>query len=108
MEFRTLLESKVAEQFQSQRVGYLLGAGSSCLNGNGYPLAFELWDKIKDYISDAAKRDEIQAKLDLSGTKGLEHALDLLDGGGPAEGDHRHLVAKAIADLFLPLGSSAG
>jgi hypothetical protein len=72
-EFRTLLESKVAEQFQSQRVGYLLGAGSSCLNGNGYPLAFELWDKIKDYISDAAKRDEIQAKLDLPGTKGIEH-----------------------------------
>ena len=103
MEFRTSLESKVAEQFQSQRVGYLLGAGSSCLNGNGYPLAFELWAKIKDYISDAAKRDEIQAKLDLPGTKGIEHALDLLDGGGPAEGDHRHLVAKAIADLFLPL-----
>lgn len=103
MEFRTLLESKVAEQFQSQRVGYLLGAGSSCLNGNGYPLAFELWDKIKDYISDTAKRNEIQAKLELPGTKGIEHALDLLDGGGPAEGDHRHLVAKAIADLFLPL-----
>ncbi|MCH8178113.1 MAG: hypothetical protein IIC09_07955, partial [Proteobacteria bacterium] len=71
MEFRTLLESKVAEQIQSQRVGYLLGAGSSCLNGNGYPLAFELWDKIKEYISDATKRAEIQAKLDLPGNKGI-------------------------------------
>ncbi len=103
MEFRTLLESKVAEQFHSQRVGYLLGAGSSYLNGDGYPLAFELWSKIRDYISDAAKRDEIQAKLDLPGTKGIEHALDLLDDGGPEEGEHRHLAAEAIADLFLPL-----
>jgi hypothetical protein len=103
LEFTSALESKITEQLQSQRVGYLLGAGSSYLNGNGYPLSFELWDKIKDHISDVKKRDEIQRKIDLPGTKGIEHALDLLDGGGPEEGDHRHLVAKAIADLFLPL-----
>lgn len=104
--FRKALESKVAEQLQSQRVGYLLGAGSSYLDGNGYPLAFELWDKIKGHIGDAARRDEIQAKISLPGTKGIEHALDLLDGGGPEEGEHRHLVAKAIADFFLPLAPS--
>jgi hypothetical protein len=103
LEFRTALEAKVTEQLRSQRIGYLLGAGSSYLNGNGYPLSFELWDKIKDYISDPTKRDEIQRKIDSPGTKGMEHALDLLDGGGPEEGEHRHLVAKAIADLFIPL-----
>jgi hypothetical protein len=81
----------------------LLGAGSSYLSGSGYPLSFELWSKIKDFISDIAKRDEIQEKLDLPGTKGIEHALDLLDNGGPEEGEHRHLVTEAIADLFLLL-----
>lgn len=102
-DFRTALETKVNEQLRSQNVGYLLGAGSSYLNGSGYPLSFELWDKIKDYIPDTAKRDEIQQKIDSPGTKGIEHALDLLDGGGPEEGEHRHLVAKAIADLFMPI-----
>jgi hypothetical protein len=103
LDFTSALELKVSEQLKSQRVGYLLGAGSSYLNGRGYPLSFELWDKIKDYIADITKRAEIQAKIDMPGTKGIEHALDLLDGGGPAEGEHRHLVGKAIADLFLPL-----
>lgn len=102
-DFRTAIEDKVGEQLQSQLVGYLLGAGSSHLDGRGYPLSFELWDKIKDYITEVAKRDEIQQKIDCPGTKGIEHALDLLDGGGPKEGGHRHLVAKAIADLFVPL-----
>jgi hypothetical protein len=103
LDFTSTLESKITEQLQSQRVGYLLGAGSSYLNGRGYPLSFELWDKIKDYIADTAKRDDIQAKIDTPGTKGIEHALDLLDGGEPEEGEHRHLVGKAIADLFLTL-----
>lgn len=103
LDFKSTLESKITEQLQSQRVGYLLGAGSSYLNGNGYPLSFELWDKIKHNLVDAAKRDQIQAKIDMPGTKGIEHALDLLDGGGPEEGEHRHLVGKGIADLFLLL-----
>lgn len=102
-EFIEALESKVTEQLGSQRVGFLLGAGSSYLNGSGYPLASNLWDRIMGYISDGTKRDEIQEKIDLPGTKGLEHALDLLDDGGPEEGEHRHLVAKAIADFFRPL-----
>jgi hypothetical protein len=101
-DFTTELEAKVAQQLKSQRVGYLLGAGSSYLNGDGYPLAFDLWDSIKDRIPDSARRDEIQSMLD-AGAKGIEHALDLIDNGGPLEGPHRHIVATAIADLFLRL-----
>ena len=96
------LEAKVKEQLSAQRVGYLLGAGSSYLGGIGYPLAFELWDRIKDCITDTEMRDEIQAKL-YEGANGIEHALDLLDDGSPVEGPHRHLVSAAIAELFQPL-----
>lgn len=98
--FTTELETKVAQQLKSQRVGYLLGAGSSYLNGAGYPLAFQLWDLIKGSITDAAKRDDIQAKLD-GGANGLEHALDLLDDGGANDTPYRHLVTAALAELFM-------
>ena len=101
-DFVSKLENKVTEQLRAQRVGYLLGAGSSYLSGAGYPLSFELWDKIKDLIPDPIKRDEIQAKLD-AGAKGIEGALDLLDERLPDEGPHRHLVTAAIAELFQPL-----
>jgi hypothetical protein len=104
-DFTIRLENKVAEQLRAQRVGYLLGAGSSYLNGSGYPLAFELWDRIKDHISDTAKRSEIQAKLD-GGATGIEQALDLLDNGEVVEGPHRHLVTAAIAEVFKPLTPS--
>lgn len=100
-DFINSLEEKVTEQLQSQRVGYLLGAGSSCLENDGYPLAFELWDLIRDRITDIQKRDEIQAKLD-SGAAGIEQALDLLDDGGAMDTPYRHLVTEAIANLFLP------
>lgn len=105
LDFIHVLETKVREQLRAQRVGYLLGAGSSYLNGTGYPLALELWDRIKDFITDTKRRDEIQVKLD-EGANGLEHALDLLDDGGPVEGPHRHLVAAAIAEVFRPLDPS--
>jgi len=101
-DFIHALEIKVREQLGADRVGYLLGAGSSYLGGTGYPLSLGLWDRIKDGISDPQKRDEIQAKLD-EGANGVEQALDLLDDGGPAEGAHRHLVAAATAELFRPL-----
>jgi len=101
VDFITSLETKVAEQLHLQRVGYLLGAGSSYLNGNGYPLAFELWDLIKSAITDTKMRDDIQAKLD-SGASGIEHALDLLDDGGANDTPYRHIVTAAIADLFMP------
>lgn len=99
--FTTELEAKVAQQLKSQRVGYLLGAGSSYLDGNGYPLAFQLWDLIKGSITDAGKRDDIQAKLD-DGANGIEHALDLLDEGGANDTPYRHLVTAALAELFMP------
>lgn len=100
-DFTGAIEAKVAEQLKAQRVGYLLGAGSSYLDNAGYPLAFELWDLIKGRIGDAQKRADIQAKLD-SGATGIEHALDLLDDGGAVDTPYRHLVTAAIADLFLP------
>lgn len=99
-DFTTELEAKVAQQLKSQRVGYLLGAGSSYLNGNGYPLALELWDLIKGSITDSAKRDDIQAKLD-GGANGIEDALDLLDNGGAIDTPYRHLVTAALAELFM-------
>ncbi len=99
--FMSALEAKVSEQLKSQCVGYLLGAGSSYLDGAGYPLAFELWDLIKDRITDGPKRAEIQTRLD-GGASGIEHALDLLDDGGAMDTPHRHLVTAAIADCFLP------
>jgi len=98
-DFTSELEAKVAQQLKSQLVGYLLGAGSSNLDDAGYPLAFELWDRIKDRITDAPKRAAIQAKID-DGATGLEHALDLLDDGGAADTPYRHLVTAAISDLF--------
>lgn len=101
-DFKRALELKISEQLKGQRVGYLLGAGSSNLDNAAYPLAFELWDRIKDGIADLQKRADIQAKLD-DGATGLEHALDLLDDGGAVGTPHRHLVTAAIADLFLPM-----
>ena len=103
--FITNLEAKVAEQLRAQRVGYLLGAGSSYLDSAGYPLAFELWDLIRDRITDVQKRNDIQDKLD-SGAAGIEQALDLLDDGGAVDTPYRHLVTAAIADLFLPMRPS--
>ena len=99
-EFIASLEAKVAEQLKAQRVGYLLGAGSSHLDGTGYPLGSELWELIKGRITDVEKRTEIQAKLD-GGATGIEHALDLLDDGGARDTPYRHLVTAAIADVFL-------
>ncbi|MFA5375440.1 MAG: SIR2 family protein [Dehalococcoidia bacterium] len=101
-DFISSLETKVAEQLRAQRVGYLLGAGSSYLNGTGYPLASELWNLIKDRITDTPKRDEIQEKLN-NGAEGIEQALDLLDDGGAVDTPYRHLVTAAIAELFLPM-----
>ena len=102
LDFTRALETKVTEQLRAQRVGYLLGAGSSYLDGTGYPLAVDLWDRIKDCITDTERRIEIQNKLD-AGANGIEHALDLLDDGAAVGGPHRHLVTAAIAELFRPM-----
>lgn len=99
-DFTKELEAKVAQQLKSQRIGYLLGAGSSYLNGNGYPLARELWDLIKGSITDVGKRADIQTTLD-RGANGIEHALDLLDDGGANDTPYRHIVVAALAELIM-------
>jgi len=101
LDFISTLQAKIAEQLRAQRVGYLLGAGSSYLDGAGYPLASDLWKLIRDLIPDVRKRGEIQEKLD-KGAKGIEQALDLLDDGDAMDTSCRHMVTAAIADLFLP------
>lgn len=101
-DFICALEAKVTEQLRAQRVGYLLGAGSSYLDNAGYPLTFELWDLIKDRIADTQKRADIQAKLN-DGATGIEDALDRLDDGGAMETPYRHLVTDAIANHFMPM-----
>ena len=103
-DFQKKLEQKVYMQLSSQRVGYLLGAGSSYLNGNGYPLMTNLWSLINEGIPDN-EREDIQAKLD-EGVDGLEAALDLLDDGGIHDTPHRHLVTQAIAEHFCRLTPS--
>ncbi len=100
-DFIKRLEQKVIKQLSGQKVGYLVGAGASYLNGNGYPLAMELWDKICDDIPDDEQKD-IQGKLD-EGADGLEVALDLLDDGGVNETPHRYQVVSAIAKHFCNL-----
>ena len=101
------IERSIRKQLTSKNVGYLLGAGASYLNGAGYPLAFTIWDRIKDDIPQP-ERDEIQTKLDMEGAEGLEHALDLLDPGGPEPTPHRNLVTDAIAKLFSQIDPSIG
>lgn len=100
-EFQNRLSRKVREQIKATRVGFLLGAGSSFLEGAGYPLAFNLWDKIKENVPND-QRVDIQAKLDAEDI-GIERALDLLDLGTHAESPHRYSVVKAIALYFLEL-----
>jgi hypothetical protein len=82
-------------------VAFLLGAGSSYLGGNGYPLTPALWDLIREDIP-KNERADIQAHLD-KGANGLEHALDLLDHGGVTETPHRQLVTTAISVHFRRL-----
>jgi hypothetical protein len=96
--FTARLEAKVEQQLHSQRVGYLIGAGASFLDGRGYPLAGQLWQAIAGEVR-SPERDEIQTKLD-AGANGIENALDLLDDGSVTEKPHRHLVTEAIAEHF--------
>ena len=101
-DFVSRFEAKVAEQLKAQRVGYLLGAGSSYLGNAGYPLALELWDLIKDRITDTQKRSDIQAKLD-DEARGIEHALDLLDdGGAPVASPRKYRYACNESFRYLP------
>ena len=100
-DFISELEKKLKEQTKATKVGFLLGAGSSYLNGDGYPLAGQLWEKISNEVPEQ-ERQEIQEKID-GGATGIEHALDLLDTGEAAERPHRHSVVKAIANYFCSI-----
>ena len=95
------MEAKVRQQLAGRRVGFLLGAGASFLNGDGYPLATQLWERIGDRVRES-ERTAIQAKLD-AGASDIEQALDLLDPGGVEDSPHRHSVSSAIGDYFCTL-----
>lgn len=97
-DFISKLELKVREQINARNVGFLLGAGSSFLNGAGYPLAGDLWGRIADKVPEQ-QRTDIQTKLD-GGAQGIEQALDLLDTGQAVEQPHRRNVMMAIAEVF--------
>jgi hypothetical protein len=99
MTFLGNLEKKVLKQLKSQRVAFLFGAGSSFLDGKGYPLMSDLWDVIKFDIPKPLRND-IQIKLN-KGADGIENALDLLDNGEVKENPHRRYVTRAIAKNFL-------
>ena len=96
-------------------MGYLLGTGSSNLDGAGYPLALELWDLIKDRTADDQTRNKIQTILD-DGAAGIEQALDLLDDGEEAavlaaarespEWSSRQLATWVTDHLRLSVGES--
>lgn len=101
--FVQALEKKVKEQINSRGVGFLLGAGSSYLDGKGYPLAGQLWNEISKDVP-KQEREEIQEKLD-NGASGLEQALDLLDTGAATEGLHRHSVITALASHFCGINA---
>ena len=101
MTFLDNLEAKVLKQLKSQRIAFLLGAGSSYLDGKGYPLMSDLWSLIKGDIPDP-ERNDIQVKLN-GGADGIESTLDLLDDGGVNETLHRYHVTRAIASYFSKL-----
>ncbi|MGB0682804.1 MAG: SIR2 family protein [Magnetovibrionaceae bacterium] len=95
------LRDVLKTQIKSQRAGFLIGAGSSFLGGEGYPLAFNLWRSIKEYVEEGLRSD-IQSKLDAEAI-GIERALDLLDTGMHVEARHRYAVAEAVATHFATL-----
>ena len=105
--FEEKLKSKIRAQVNSARVGFLLGAGSSHLDGEGYPLAGELWDCISDKVSEK-KRNDIQDKLNQESI-GLEAALDALEDEKRDSSSYRTEVISAIAKHFFavdpPLGT---
>ena len=98
MTFPEKFITKLKQQVRSRRVGFLLGAGSSYLDGSGYPLATELWNVVKSSLS-PGDQNLIQEQIDRDSI-GLEEALDRLDDGTSAGSDLRHRVASVIAQRF--------
>ncbi|MBK9385763.1 MAG: SIR2 family protein [Planctomycetes bacterium] len=96
--FTAKLVKEVQRQLRGQRVGYLLGAGSSYLGRKGYPLAFDLWQRIRKCVEEPV-RAAIQEKLD-AGATGIEQALDRFDDGDTKDTPYRHAVTAAISKSF--------
>ena len=95
------IEQYLRTQILGQNVGFLLGAGSSYLEGSGHPLADQLWKQISSIIPEH-ERGEIQSKID-DGAVGIEQTLDLIDNGKVEENPHRYLVVQAIACHFCTI-----
>ena len=91
--FRQDIESEIREQTNSKMVGFLMGAGSSYLDGQGYPLSDNLWKKISDDVPEKERQEKIE-----DGATGIEHALNLLDTGSVDEKPHPYTVVNAIAN----------
>lgn len=94
------LETKLREQLKSQNVGFLLGAGTSHLDGFGYPLANELWDKISAEIEEPYKT---QINTQIAKNPGIEQALDELDKDDEASVLRRKQVSEAISKHFMKI-----
>lgn len=97
--FKDRLYIKVREHIKGKRVGFLLGAGSSFLDGTGYPLAAGLWPAIKTRTTDGDQR-LIEAQI-AAGSSTLEQALDAIDHGRGEDFALRHRVTRSIAAAFL-------
>ena len=97
--FKDRLYLKVCEHIKGKRVGFLLGAGSSFLDGTGYPLAAGLWSAIKTRMTDEEQR-LIEAQI-AAGSSTLEQALDAIDHGRDEDLALRHRVTSSIAAAFL-------
>ncbi len=97
--FRDRLLAKAREQIRGRRTGFLLGAGASFLNGEGYPLAPGLWSAIKAQI-DPVDQALIEAQISQDYLT-LEQALDAIDRGRGDDFELRHRVTSAIASTFV-------
>lgn len=82
-----------------------MGAGSSYLSGNGYPLATQLWAQIREHVPEP-QRAEIDHKIGEG--LSLEQALDSLDDGILFHDMHRRSVVDAIAVHFTKLTPPLG
>ncbi|MBK6799309.1 MAG: hypothetical protein IPG76_21630 [Acidobacteria bacterium] len=98
-DFTTELEAKVANSSSRSASAISLGAAPRTSTGAATHSRSTLGPH-QGSITDVAKRDDIQAKLD-GGAKGIEQALDLLDDGGATDTPYRHIVTDALAELFM-------